>query len=322
MAQKIVQTQALQQVQTLSPQQVLQVRLLEMPLAELEERVKNELIDNGALEERMDAPGEDGGDTAGEEYDEGMPDDGRGPDDDMSADGGLPSDDYRPADVRQAMLALSSEYEKRLTRAEERAQQLAQENAGLEKHCQALTARNRMLTDQNVSLAGSSDSYSRQRQELSGQVSTLREKVEDWRRKGERIVFTNGCFDILHRGHAEYLHEARALGDAMIVLINSDASVRALKGPERPIIDQYNRAYMLAALESVDGVVIFDGARCDRELAALAADRYVKGGDYTREKLDPAERVALDQAGTEICFKPFIPGFSTTTIIARIRETM
>ena len=108
----------------------------------------------------------------------------------------------------------------------------------------------------------------------------------------------------------------------MIVLINSDASVRALKGPERPIIDQYNRAYMLAALESVDGVVIFDGARCDRELAALAADRYVKGGDYTREKLDPAERAALDQAGTEICFKPFIPGFSTTTIIARIRETM
>ena len=103
MSQKTVQAQALQQVQTLSPQQVLQVRLLEMPVAELEERVKNELIDNGALEERMDAPGEDGGDTAGEEYDEGMPDDGRGPDDDMSADGGLPSDDYRPADVRQAM---------------------------------------------------------------------------------------------------------------------------------------------------------------------------------------------------------------------------
>ncbi|WP_294436578.1 adenylyltransferase/cytidyltransferase family protein [uncultured Victivallis sp.] len=145
---------------------------------------------------------------------------------------------------------------------------------------------------------------------------------ESLRHEGKQLVVTNGCFDILHRGHAEYLHEARALGDAMIVLINSDASVRALKGPERPIIDQYNRAYMLAALESVDGVVIFDGARCDRELAALAADRYVKGGDYTREKLDPAERVALDQAGTEICFKPFIPGFSTTTIIARIRETM
>ena len=102
---------------------------------------------------------------------------------------------------------------------------------------------------------------------------------ESLRREGKQLVVTNGCFDILHRGHAEYLHEARALGDAMIVLINSDASVRALKGPERPIIDQYNRAYMLAALESVDGVVIFDGARCDRELAALAADRYVKGGD-------------------------------------------
>ena len=120
---------------------------------------------------------------------------------------------------------------------------------------------------------------------------------ESLRREGKRLVVTNGCFDILHRGHAEYLHEARALGDAMIVLINSDASVRALKGPERPIIDQYNRAYMLAALN-------------------------VKGGDYTREKLDPAERAALENAGTEICFKPFIPDFSTTTIIARIRETL
>ncbi len=145
---------------------------------------------------------------------------------------------------------------------------------------------------------------------------------ESLHREGKRLVITNGCFDILHRGHAQYLHEARALGDAMIVLVNSDASVRALKGPERPIIDQYNRAYMLAALESVDGVVIFDGERCNRELTALAADCYVKGGDYTREKLDPEERAALENAGTEICFKPFIPGFSTTTIIARIRETM
>ena len=78
---------------------------------------------------------------------------------------------------------------------------------------------------------------------------------------------------------------------------------------------------LLAALASVDAVVVFDGSRCDRELAALAADRYVKGGDYTLDKLDPTERAALESAGTEVCFKPFIPGFSTTTIVERIRAS-
>ncbi len=145
-----------------------------------------------------------------------------------------------------------------------------------------------------------------------------------WRKhlqlEGKKLVVTNGCFDIMHRGHAEYLYEARQLGDALLVLINSDASVRTLKGSQRPIIDQYNRAYMLSALASVDAVVIFDGSRCDRELAALSPDLYVKGGDYTLDKLDPAERKALEHAGTKICFKPFIPGFSTTTLIERIRN--
>ncbi len=142
------------------------------------------------------------------------------------------------------------------------------------------------------------------------------------RRENRRLVVTNGCFDILHRGHAEYLYEARCLGDALLVLINSDASVRQLKGPTRPVIDQFNRAYMLASLEAVDMVVIFEGSRCDRELAALAADIYVKGGDYTLDKLDPAERHALETAETRIVFKPFIPGFSTTTIIEKIKQDL
>lgn len=148
------------------------------------------------------------------------------------------------------------------------------------------------------------------------------EKAKAWRarlrEKGRRLVITNGCFDILHRGHAEYLYESRQLGDALLVLVNSDASVRALKGPTRPVIDQYNRCYMLCALDSVDATVIFDGQRCDGELRELAADLYVKGGDYTLDKLDAVERAALEAAGTEICFKPFIPGFSTTTIVERI----
>ncbi|MEA4862855.1 MAG: adenylyltransferase/cytidyltransferase family protein [Victivallaceae bacterium] len=153
-------------------------------------------------------------------------------------------------------------------------------------------------------------------------VMTLGEAVK-WREalrvSGKTLAVTNGCFDIMHRGHAEYLYQSRELAGALLVLINSDASVRALKGPTRPIIPEEHRAYMLASLEAVDAVVVFDSARCDAELAALAPDIYVKGGDYTPESLDPRERAALLTAGTEIVIKPFIPGFSTTDIIRRIK---
>ncbi|MDR0931756.1 MAG: adenylyltransferase/cytidyltransferase family protein [Victivallales bacterium] len=154
-------------------------------------------------------------------------------------------------------------------------------------------------------------------------IMTLSE-AKIWREKlraeGRRLVITNGCFDILHRGHAEYLYESRLLGDALLVLVNSDASVCGLKGPERPLVDQYNRCYMLCALSSVDAAVVFDGERCDRQLRELSADIYVKGGDYTLDRLDPAERAALEEVGTRICFKPFVPGFSTTMIVEKIRR--
>ena len=154
-------------------------------------------------------------------------------------------------------------------------------------------------------------------------VMTLTEAVT-WRNElacaGKKLVLTNGCFDILHRGHAEYLFESRALGDAMIILINSDAAVRALKGESRPIVPEEHRAYMLAALESVDAVVVFDSARCNKEMLALRADIYVKGGDYTLDLLDPDERAALERGKTEIVFKKFIEGFSTTNIVERIKR--
>ena len=153
-------------------------------------------------------------------------------------------------------------------------------------------------------------------------VMTLTEAVK-WREElaqsGKKLVLTNGCFDILHRGHAEYLFESRALGDAMLILINSDAAVRALKGDSRPIIPEEHRAYMLAALEAVDAVVIFGSARCNKEMLALHADIYVKGGDYTLDSLDPDERAALERGGTRIVFKKFIEGFSTTNIVERIK---
>ena len=155
----------------------------------------------------------------------------------------------------------------------------------------------------------------------AARIMTLAEAAawrETLRREGRKLVITNGCFDLVHRGHASYLHDSRELGDALLVLLNSDRSVRALKGAFRPVVDEYSRAYLLASLRAVDAVVIFDGSVCAAELAALAPDIYVKGGDYTLEKLNAEERAALLAAGTEIRFKPFVAGFSTSGIVDRI----
>ena len=141
---------------------------------------------------------------------------------------------------------------------------------------------------------------------------------EELRQKKRKLVVTNGCFDIMHRGHASCLFEAAKLGDELLVLINSDASVRRIKGEARPIISELDRAYLLAALESVGKVVIFDDSRCDVELTALQPDIYVKAGDYTLETLDPYEREALQKSGSEIVFMPFVYGFSTTKIVEKI----
>ena len=154
-------------------------------------------------------------------------------------------------------------------------------------------------------------------------VMTLEQAVEARRKlaaAGRRLAVTNGCFDLLHRGHAEYLMEARSLADALYVLVNSDASVRALKGPSRPVNAEDDRAFLLACLEFVDGVIVFRSSRCDAELAALKPDVYVKGGDYTVDSLDPSERAALLEAGSEIRFIPFVPGYSTTGTLKKAAE--
>jgi rfaE bifunctional protein nucleotidyltransferase chain/domain len=134
-----------------------------------------------------------------------------------------------------------------------------------------------------------------------------------------RVVLTNGVFDLLHTGHLFYLKKARALGDALVIALNSDASVRALKGPTRPVQSEEQRAYALAALECVSAVVVFREPRLTAEICALRPDVYCKAGDYTLEKLNREERAALEQVGARIEFLPFLPGFSTTTLIARIK---
>jgi rfaE bifunctional protein nucleotidyltransferase chain/domain len=137
---------------------------------------------------------------------------------------------------------------------------------------------------------------------------------------GKKLVLTNGCFDLLHAGHIRYLEEARRLGDALIVAVNSDASVRELKGPDRPLNGELDRAEVLSALRCVDHVTVFTGKRVTAVIRALQPAIYAKGGDYTVETLDPGERSALEEAGTEIRLLSLVPGRSTTSLLERARK--
>ena len=133
-----------------------------------------------------------------------------------------------------------------------------------------------------------------------------------------RLVFANGCFDLLHRGHVEYLARARRLGDALLVAINSDASVRRLgKGPDRPLVDERSRAAVVAALECVDMVTIFDEDTPRRLVAALQPDVLAKGGDYTEDEVVGAAAVRARGGRVEIV--PLVPECSTSALVKRIR---
>jgi len=138
------------------------------------------------------------------------------------------------------------------------------------------------------------------------------------RARGQRLVVTNGCFDLLHLGHVTYLETARKQGDALLVGVNGDAAVRQLKGPERPVTPADDRAAVLAALESVDGVCIFAETTATRFLAAAQPDIYVKGGDYTLETLNQEERRTVERAGGRIVIIPFVPDRSTTATLRKI----
>ena len=138
------------------------------------------------------------------------------------------------------------------------------------------------------------------------------------RAAGKKLVVTNGCFDLLHLGHITYLETARNLGDALLIGVNSDAAVRGLKGPNRPVNSESDRAAVLAALQCVDGACIFTDVRATRFLAAAQPDIYVKGGDYTLETLDQNERHAVESAGGRIVLVPFVLGKSTTGLLEKI----
>jgi D-beta-D-heptose 7-phosphate kinase/D-beta-D-heptose 1-phosphate adenosyltransferase len=138
------------------------------------------------------------------------------------------------------------------------------------------------------------------------------------KRNGRQVVFTNGCFDLLHPGHIRSLEQARALGDALIVGLNSDSSVRMLKGPGRPVLPELERAEILAALECVDAVVIFNEPTPREIISSLLPDVLVKGGDWAGDKIIGREEV--EAAGGRVVSIPIVSGYSTSAILERIRQ--
>jgi len=149
-----------------------------------------------------------------------------------------------------------------------------------------------------------------------------RNKLPAWRAamraNGKKLVVTNGCFDILHLGHVSYLESARNLGDALLVGVNGDDAARQLKGEGRPVNSEADRAAVLAALASVDGVCIFLEKTAVKFLAMAQPDIYIKGGDYTLETLNQDERRVVESAGGKIMIIPFVPGKSTTALLEKI----
>lgn len=148
-------------------------------------------------------------------------------------------------------------------------------------------------------------------------VLSLRDSLDS---VGKKLVLTNGCFDILHAGHVRYLTEARKLGGALVVAVNSDRSVRALKGESRPINNQDDRAEVIAALKPVDQVIIFDDLRVDQVIREIRPHIWVKGGDVSIGSLPQNEKQALEDCQVEIKILPFLEGRSTTGVIEKIQS--
>src|SRR5512139_531648 len=150
-------------------------------------------------------------------------------------------------------------------------------------------------------------------------IKTLEEMLQvrsELRAQGRKLVFTNGCFDILHAGHVRYLNQARALGDALVVAVNSDRSVREIKGPGRPIIPEMERAEVLTALACVDFVFLFDDPTPQRVIDAIVPDVLVKGADWTPGNI--VGRETVEAAGGKVCNVPLVEGASTSGIIEAV----
>ena len=149
-------------------------------------------------------------------------------------------------------------------------------------------------------------------------TDTLQSQIAEWRKDNQKIVFTNGCFDLLHLGHVDYLAKARDLGDKLIIGLNTDTSVSRIKGPSRPIKDQKSRATILAAMQFVDAVIFFDEETPIDLITWVKPDVLVKGGDYTLEGIVGHE-IVLEKGG-EVKTIPFVEGYSSSKLIEKITQ--
>jgi len=149
-------------------------------------------------------------------------------------------------------------------------------------------------------------------------VDELSAVAAEARKNGKIVVFTNGCFDLVHRGHIHTLRQAKALGDILVVGLNSDVSVRAIKGPDRPIMPEADRIELIAALEMVDYLVTYSEPDPYQVITAIKPSVLVKGGDWSADKIVGAD--VVEQYGGRVAVIPYLPGFSTTQIIERIRN--
>jgi rfaE bifunctional protein nucleotidyltransferase chain/domain len=149
--------------------------------------------------------------------------------------------------------------------------------------------------------------------------ATLQPLLAQWRLLGNKIVFTNGCFDLLHPGHTDYLEKAKALGNKLVLGLNSDRSVSALKGPTRPLVSENARAKVMAALQSVDAVVIFDEETPAELIAEVRPDVLVKGADYAENQIVGADFVKAH--GGEVHRITFLEGYSTSAIVEKIKQS-
>jgi rfaE bifunctional protein nucleotidyltransferase chain/domain len=146
-----------------------------------------------------------------------------------------------------------------------------------------------------------------------------KKQIEQWQAEGKKIVFTNGCFDIVHLGHIDYLEKAQALGDKLVLGLNTDASVRRLKGESRPVINEYARARMMSAMSFIDAVILFDEETPKELIETLCPNILVKGDDYTIENIVGAEFVMAH--GGEVKTISLVKGYSTSSIIQKIKES-
>ncbi|MCF7791854.1 MAG: adenylyltransferase/cytidyltransferase family protein [Victivallales bacterium] len=159
--------------------------------------------------------------------------------------------------------------------------------------------------------------------EYSYKIKSL-DEAKNWRNelknRSKKLVMTNGCFDIIHRGHLTYLINSRKQGDALLLAVNSDSSVKRIKGPGKPVINEKDRTFILSCFAFINAILIFDTPNCDNLLEELKPDVYVKGADYNINTMVQSERRILEKIGTKIRFLSHVEGYSSTNIIKKINN--